>query len=254
MPFTTNATVCYLKVTRASQHTPWRTHSRPTIKRTAAEKKKLADDRADHRKEYSEALAAARQRIMQEALSLHSQFGGHTIDYYYEAIIQTSHIHNTKRRCNRWNAFLRSEVKKRNATRPSGQHYKAHELSKEISSVWKALTEEQKIAGTSSAMQELEEFRSNKSFAINNIPMNAFHDTRKALSSITDQLSALNTRTGTQSILIAVRSDLDHYTRPFVYVSEDRVADFFQLSLKTPPTDIAARLEAYCLSGVQECC
>ncbi|KAH0828644.1 hypothetical protein J3R83DRAFT_2997, partial [Lanmaoa asiatica] len=63
--------------------------------------------------------------------------------------------------------------------------------------------------------------------------------------------SALNTRTGTQSILIAVRSDLDHYTRPFVYVSEDRVADFFQLSLKTPPTDIAARLEAYCLSGVQ---
>jgi hypothetical protein len=51
--------------------------------------------------------------------------------------------------------------------------------------------------------------------------------------------------------MLAVRSDADHYVRPLVFYTSQRVSDFFDLSLKQSMADIAVRLEAYCISGVQ---
>jgi hypothetical protein len=64
------------------------------------------------------------------------------------------------------------------------------------------------------------------------------------------QLATLSARTGCHTALITVRGDLDHYNRPYVYLSDDRVGDFFQLALKETPSNFATRLEGYCTSGV----
>ena len=65
------------------------------------------------------------------------------------------------------------------------------------------------------------------------------------------KLTTLHARTGTETVLIAIRPDSDQYLRPYVFSSSDRVSEFFPLSLQHPLSDIATRLEAYCLSGIE---
>jgi hypothetical protein len=51
--------------------------------------------------------------------------------------------------------------------------------------------------------------------------------------------------------MFAVRSNLDHYSPAEVFYTSDRVPDFFQLSVGHTVQDIVARMEAYCISGVE---
>jgi hypothetical protein len=44
---------------------------------------------------------------------------------------------------------------------------------------------------------------------------------------------------------------MDHYNPPHISMSSNRVSDFFDLSLKHSVADIAVKLEAYCISGVE---
>ena len=64
------------------------------------------------------------------------------------------------------------------------------------------------------------------------------------------QLTAISERTGTQSILISVRSSSEQYNAPFLFYTDKRLADFFALTTTTTAADIAVRLDAFLLSGV----
>ena len=65
------------------------------------------------------------------------------------------------------------------------------------------------------------------------------------------QIQRLHARTGVEVVLIAVRSAKEHYNRPHVVTTSDRVSDFFEITMKENVFDVTVRLEAYMLSGVQ---
>jgi hypothetical protein len=52
-------------------------------------------------------------------------------------------------------------------------------------------------------------------------------------------------------VMIAVRPDADQYLQPHVFTSSERVSEFFPLSLHNSVLDVATRMEAFCLSGIE---
>lgn len=101
-------------VTRLARK-PYRKRSKKaTIKKTPQEKKILAAQRAERREKMAEALHAARDIVMEEARKMQEEFGTHNEKYYQHQILQQSRITSTKRKTNPWNAYLRSELRKRN--------------------------------------------------------------------------------------------------------------------------------------------
>jgi len=61
--------------------------------------------------------------------------------------------------------------------------------TKEISARWKALSEEDCIAITTGSMQEIEEERENKVLALHNVPLQAFHDSRRTVQTVEKEVS-----------------------------------------------------------------
>ncbi|KAG1869943.1 hypothetical protein F4604DRAFT_1583844 [Suillus subluteus] len=244
----------YIKVTKSSSRTLWRHRiKRKARLRTEAEKKALAEKRNTQKCAYKDALADCQDMVMQEAIKLHEQFPHRTVEYHFEAILQRTHTKQKSRKATRWNAFLRSEVKAMNAARaPDESRVKATQVGRDIAEKWNAMSQQEKIDATEGLMEDLEDHRNNKALASHNIPINAFHDIRATLDSVTQTLATLSARTGCHTALITVRGDLDHYNRPYVYLSDDRVGDFFQLALKETPSNFATRLEGYCTSGLRE--
>ncbi|KAG2089110.1 hypothetical protein BD769DRAFT_1316496, partial [Suillus cothurnatus] len=216
------------------------------------EKKNLAEKHLKKKTDYQMALTEAQDVLMEAAVKMHETLGCHTVDYYYEAIIQTSRMTKHQRACNPWNAYLRAEVKKYNEALPNNEPcHKATDLAAKISAKWRAMSNNDKKTATEESMELLEEYRINKCTGMNNMPINAFHDMRTTLKSISNEVSdTLSARTGCYGILMSVCSDTDHYSHPYVYMSDDRIGDYFQLALQQAPTDIATHLEVYCLSGV----
>jgi hypothetical protein len=82
--------------------------------KSADEKKNLAEKCLKKKTDYQMALTEAQDVLMEAAVKMHETLGCHTVDYYYEAIIQTSRMTKHWRACNPWNAYLRAEVKKYN--------------------------------------------------------------------------------------------------------------------------------------------
>ncbi|KAG1874960.1 hypothetical protein F4604DRAFT_1581917, partial [Suillus subluteus] len=220
---------------------------------TEAEKKALAEKHKAHKGAYKDALADAQDLVMQEAVKLHEQFPDRTVEYHFEAILQRTHTKQKSQKPTRWNAFLRSEVKAMNAGRePDERRIKATKVGCEIAEKWNAMSQQEKIDVTKDLMEDLEEHRNNKSLTSHNVPISAFHDICATLDSVT-QTVCRNSDFGHALILyLACKSlrDLDHYNRPYVYLSDDRVGDFFQLALKETPSNFATRLKGYCTSGV----
>jgi len=64
-------------------------------------------------------------------------------------------------------------------------------------------------------------------------------------------LLALHARTGTETVLLAVRNSKDHYNPPYAFGTSVRVSEFFNLAVRETMPDFAVRFEAFCLSGVQ---
>jgi hypothetical protein len=65
------------------------------------------------------------------------------------------------------------------------------------------------------------------------------------------QLHDCHARTGTEFVLFSVRSKTSDYLWPYVVTTSERSNQFFNLALGLPPSDIAVRLKAYCLSGAK---
>ena len=54
-----------------------------------------------------------------------------------------------------------------------------------------------------------------------------------------------------EAVLIVVRGDPVHYSRPYVWQSSQQVNDFFNLSKIGTVDDLALRMEGYMSAGVQ---
>jgi hypothetical protein len=129
------------------------------------------------------------------------------------------------------------------------------------------MSKEEQIKATEVAVRELEDHREMKSLAARNVTIESFHDARASLQTIErevrfyylhhvtvlmiPQIQTLHARTSIEVILFAVRSHSGQYNRPHVTITSDRIEDFFQLSLKHTVHEVAMKLEAYCISGVQ---
>ena len=82
---------------------------------TPALKEFLAKQREERRTEYYQALQGARNTIHQQATQLRESFGGHSAEYYAQEILQRGRLERVRRKPSRWNAYLRQELKIRNA-------------------------------------------------------------------------------------------------------------------------------------------
>ncbi|KAG0703466.1 hypothetical protein DFH29DRAFT_998463 [Suillus ampliporus] len=135
---------------------PWCHSSRTRVKRSAAEKSAARKRRKEFHTEYSAALAAARDIIWERAVQLHEKFGHHSVDYYYETIMQQSHKTVNKRSATHWNAFVRQEVKRANDTLPPGtERQKAPAMMKDLSECWKDMSKDEHEAITEDAVGDL---------------------------------------------------------------------------------------------------
>ncbi|THU85585.1 hypothetical protein K435DRAFT_618384, partial [Dendrothele bispora CBS 962.96] len=156
------------------------------------------------------------------------------------------------RKANRFNAFLRVEMKRVNdALGPDEPRRKANECAAEIAEKWKAMSEDEQKAATESAMKELGDHRENRHLGAHNSAISTFHDFRTSMDAVKLELQRLNARTGTEVVLIAVRSNVSHFHRPEVVMTSDRPMDFFNMAFKQPISDVAARMEGYMISGVE---
>ena len=81
---------------------------------TPALREVLARQREAQRENYTSTLQDARNAVEQHATQLRENFGGHTVDYYSQEILQRSRLERARRKPSRWNAFLRHELKKQN--------------------------------------------------------------------------------------------------------------------------------------------
>ncbi|THU96507.1 hypothetical protein K435DRAFT_797260 [Dendrothele bispora CBS 962.96] len=113
------------------------------------------------------------------------------------------------------------------------------------------MTREERIVITDNALAQMEKGRENRFIGNHNTPLSSFHNAWTTLESIQLELQRLNARTGTEAVLIATRSDIAHYLKPDVFQTSDRINEFFVMSVKQPVGDLAVRMEAYMLSGVQ---
>jgi hypothetical protein len=65
------------------------------------------------------------------------------------------------------------------------------------------------------------------------------------------QIHALHARTGIEVLLIATCSKTADFLRPYVVTTSDHPSQFFNLAIGHSVTDVAVRMEAYCISGAK---
>ena len=103
------------KLSMSKVRTPWRHRVKhATLRKTPAEKAQAAAKRREHQVTYHDALLKARGVVMEQATQLRELFGGHTVEWYFEEIMQQACMSKSKQETSRWNAFLREEVKQFN--------------------------------------------------------------------------------------------------------------------------------------------
>lgn len=179
----------------------WKKISRVYIKKTRAEKRAIRDKNLVRRKDYAQALADARAVVRQQAEHLHEHYGGHSVQYYHQEIIQDSRITAASRKPSAWNAYLSSEIKRINEgtsacflfsprltffsilANPQNRR-KANELAPEISARWKAMSEDEQGAIGEDLIPVIEEQREAKALARRNVPLETFGDASKTLQNI----------------------------------------------------------------------
>ncbi|EIW75718.1 hypothetical protein CONPUDRAFT_77330 [Coniophora puteana RWD-64-598 SS2] len=228
-----------------------RAFAKPKRTLTPLERGRLLEQRATAKQEYEDALEASRAVIMQEAVKLQGRFGKHSIEHYYEAIMQSSRIKGTKRRLNRWNAHLSKELRTFNDSIPvDGEHKTASQYAKELKDDWNNMSEEERIELTKQDCEELEEIRANKTVAKHNVRFAAWHDATATLKEAASTLDDLAARAGIKILLIGVRSDNTHIMRPFIHTTDDDVETHFHIITKNTVERFAMRLEACSVSGL----
>ncbi|EIW84254.1 hypothetical protein CONPUDRAFT_71069 [Coniophora puteana RWD-64-598 SS2] len=234
---------------RTKTHTTTRRRfAKPNIPKTPQERAELKKRRRERKAEYLDALAEAQDIVLGEATKLYGRFGGHSIDYYVEAIMQNSRVKGGKRRVNRWNAHLSKRLRQFNDNVPEdGEHQTASEFAKQLKDEWAQLSEAERIELTKEDCADLEELRASKN-AVHSVPLAAWRDAKAALKHCTGVLGDLASRTSVKILLVAVRDNTTQLMRPFTYTSDESVDEFFDAITNSSVETFATRLEACLVS------
>ncbi|KAF9496266.1 hypothetical protein BDN71DRAFT_1389827, partial [Pleurotus eryngii] len=115
---------------------------------------------------------------------------------------------------------------------------------------WKAMTPEERLTYTEAARSSLQDQQDDKQGGERQTAYSAYHNARKAIERIQEDLHALNCRSGIESALFVSRSSQDHHYKPLAYCSSDAVASFFTFFFKESPPDLTCWMEGYILLGV----
>ncbi|KAF8152622.1 hypothetical protein B0H34DRAFT_861813 [Crassisporium funariophilum] len=219
------------------------------IKKTAAEKAACAQQRRQSWETFTKDLQEACQVILAEAVKLHQKHGGHDIKYYTELLYQDAR-QKDKRQISDWNGWVQLEGKRLNEELGHGERLKAHNITVQAKTTWQKMSSNKQKAAAA-GVQGLEEAHEVRKLGKRNIPLSAFHNTKKTLEHIEHQLLALHAHASTEVALIAARSNQDHYNPPHIIISSTCVSKFFDLGICQTLPDFALHFDAFCLSGVQ---
>ncbi|KAI0081426.1 hypothetical protein K474DRAFT_1587929, partial [Panus rudis PR-1116 ss-1] len=138
------------------------------------------------------------------------------------------------------------------SAKPEAERKRADVLSREIKERWSAMSDEEKAEVTKDAVEKLLARREMKETAIINSQIHAFADARSELAHIKKRLADLNARTGVQSVLVAVRGDIEDILSPQIFSTGDQINLLFQKLYKDSVANFAAQLEGYMLSGIAD--
>ncbi|KAI0668817.1 hypothetical protein C8Q78DRAFT_1080706 [Trametes maxima] len=122
-------------------------HKVISIPKTPAERKVLAALRTERREKIADTLTSAHDTVSDAARQLQEEFGGHNQKYYEHQILQLARVKGSKRKANPWNAYLQSELEKRNKELPHGTlriSSSKKEVVSEIAAQWKAMSPDEK--------------------------------------------------------------------------------------------------------------
>ncbi|KAH9899137.1 hypothetical protein C8Q73DRAFT_638607, partial [Cubamyces lactineus] len=169
--------------------------------------------------------------------------------------MQRARLREHPRKISLWNAFVSQELKRHNdALGDEGRKRVSSEVIKEISARWKAMSSQERIEAVGDGAEKLTERRDNRKHGIHNVAAHAFNDIRANLATIVQELENLNGRTGAEFLLVAVRSKPDQYNRPYVFYTNERIAQYVAnaTSRKEGLHQFAMRMEAACIGGLEE--
>ncbi|KAG6874640.1 hypothetical protein C0992_007149, partial [Termitomyces sp. T32_za158] len=215
-------------------------------KKTTADKCDAAKKRCKQCVSYQEACNAAAERLEEEAIKLHAEFGS----WYKEDILQLDHLKTESQGVSHWNVFVRAEAKRINGGN-SKNPLKVHEISSSIKKKWKLMSEEEKIAVTDPLLKGLKEHRDSISYGQWNVNLELFMDAKQSLVLIQQYISAFHAHTGTQMLLLASRGSADLFLHPFSMWTSDHMLDFPFHQFKQTLAKVSSKFKAYCLSGIE---
>ncbi|KAG2361430.1 hypothetical protein BDR07DRAFT_1242232, partial [Suillus spraguei] len=176
---------------------------------------------------------------------LHEKFSCHSVDYYFKEIMQRSRLRKGTCKANKWNAFVKKEVKHHNAALPAGEKcHKACELMSKIHAHWQEMDEDQRTIETQDIIETLTEHHEMKELATHNTMIHAFNNAQRTLEKIDRELTALHSCTGVEFILLGVQGDTGHWNQPHIFHMA-RTAKFFDYCFKTSIGTLAFRFEGY---------
>ncbi|KAL7283899.1 hypothetical protein ACG7TL_001171 [Trametes sanguinea] len=235
---------------------PWRERRRrERIRRSRAEKRELQQRRDEKKEKLTNALVEARAVMWELAVKMHEDFPGHSARYYYDAIMQRARMRQTPRKISPWNAFVSQELQKYNEEADDDTRKRvSSEVIKEIAARWRSMSQEERLNAVGDGVEKLAERRDNRKHGVHNVAIASFNDVRATLSTIAHELDNLNGRTGTDILLVAVRSKPDQYNRPYVFFTNDRITQFISSATAQKETinQFAMRVEAACIGGLEE--
>ncbi|KAI0739799.1 hypothetical protein C8Q80DRAFT_1274817 [Daedaleopsis nitida] len=200
------------KVGNARVKFPWR--ARKKVKRTTLSKKDKEDAKAQHDAIWDSA------ETLSDSISL-------------------------------WNTFVSKEMKAFNEE--NGDRKRVSDKDgpiKALSERWKNMSKEERELAVADIIPELRERQENRAEGVQNVAINVFNDTRATLANVQRELEALNGRTNTDILFIAVRSKYGAYNVPYIFYSNDRVVQYTETIAKKTIHVFALGMEGFCLSRV----
>ncbi|EIW80799.1 hypothetical protein CONPUDRAFT_154797 [Coniophora puteana RWD-64-598 SS2] len=223
----------------------------PRIPKTPGERATLKAQRFARRQDLNADLKDAQKQVMEMAIQLQQKYRGHSVEWYFEAILQQARADGKKRAPNNWNAFLHVKTRELNDALPEGERrLTASERAAELKVIWNKIPESERAEFAKEMVEDLEKFRENKDDAVHNFSLMSYHDAHSTLKSCADELNRMAGRTDTRVMLMAVRSDNEHVLTPYFYASDISLATYFHALTRYTPHEFLAKLESCTISGL----
>ncbi|EIW73833.1 hypothetical protein CONPUDRAFT_78473 [Coniophora puteana RWD-64-598 SS2] len=228
-----------------------RRFTKPHIPKTPAQRQSTQQTQRARKASYNEALEKSQEVLVSKALKLHGAFGGKSVEHHLEAIVQTSCIKGSRRSIDPWNAYLSKRLRAVNDNlAPDAQHLTAAQFGTQLKEEWNNLTLEERAAITLESSKDLEDVRANKNSVAHNFLRTAWHDATTTLGNVSNILHDLASRTAVKVLLVAVRADVDHIMRPWIYSSDAKVEEDFHSITKHTIERFSMSLEACSVAGL----